>query len=813
MMQSISFNQDNHRINNIYWLSLGSAILLGIIAVTALGFGLIQNNNGLYIHAGTSFVSALAALGAFTLARQNRPQFAAVINILIFVGGGTAVTLYYQGVGIIIGVLIVIVVWQLSYLTLPENLAQYSTLAGATIGIMNIAFGLFVVTDQTFGITTQILILLTTLFYLIGVAVLIFYSYPFYSLRMKFITAVTILTVVTVSITTAVVTSTLRQLFTDSLGTNLQNLAISESATLGEILASEIRSLETLRENTILVNRISTININYVSLSPEEIEAELLDQDQQWRFYIKNNPQNANIRSVIFNSASNELRKFQESFPENTELLLTDRYGGLIAATGLPRDYYQGDESWWREAQNGGIGKTYIGRPTAGETAGVYGIPIVLPIYDTFGEIRGILYINYLLDNLIESVEDQKNAIDSTELLVIIEGEQVLEFPGQNFTLSPININQGATQIPYDQAYVISEIQGSSQFISAAKIRTKSSIEEVNELDWGIVALREQEEALSAFQAQQQIQILIGAIVVLIGSLAAAFIGRLVSEPILDLTKVARDITGGDLDARAEIHSGDEIAILGHALNGMADQVQTNLQELEKRVDERTQALQASFQITRALSTIIYRDDLLQAVVEQLQNTFDYYHVHVYLYNEKTDRLELTSGSGEVSRQLIERGHSLARDQGLVGRAMSRKMAVRVSDVTKDSGWVANELLPETKSELAIPILAGDEVLGVIDIQNNEINSLNEQDQELLQAITNQTAIALRNAAFYEQTRQRAEREQLINLIREKIQTTQNVDTALKTAVRELGQALNSKQTSVRVRTKSHGFRKPLAGD
>ncbi len=212
----------------------------------------------------------------------------------------------------------------------------------------------------------------------------------------------------------------------------------------------------------------------------------------------------------------------------------------------------------------------------------------------------------------------------------------------------------------------------------------------------------------------------------------------------------------------------------------LARELELEREQLEVRVIERTRALETSAAISRQLSTILDQSQLVNEVVEQLRLAFAYYHVHVYLWDEEAGALRMAGGTGEAGQTMRSAGHMLAPGQGLVGRAFFTRAPVIVPDVRQDAGWLPNRLLPSTRAEIAVPIMYGDQVLGVLDTQDSDVGGLGQGDSQLLQTVAGQLAVALRNARLLAQIQREAEQTALIN--QENLRLREQAETALHEA-------------------------------
>ncbi|HNB54197.1 MAG TPA: PAS domain-containing protein, partial [Anaerolineales bacterium] len=188
-----------------------------------------------------------------------------------------------------------------------------------------------------------------------------------------------------------------------------------------------------------------------------------------------------------------------------------------------------------------------------------------------------------------------------------------------------------------------------------------------------------------------------------------------------------------------------------------AEDLKSLAASLEVRVAERTRALEISAEVSRRLSHLLDLDQLVLEVVNQVKNTFNYYHTHIYLLDEASQTLKMVGGTGEAGKEMLAQRHAIPINRGLVGRAARVRATIRVPDTSKEPGWLPNPLLPDTHSEIAVPIILGETVLGVLDVQQNTVNGLTQEDADLLQSIANQVAVAIQNARSFEQLRRQEE--------------------------------------------------------
>jgi len=211
---------------------------------------------------------------------------------------------------------------------------------------------------------------------------------------------------------------------------------------------------------------------------------------------------------------------------------------------------------------------------------------------------------------------------------------------------------------------------------------------------------------------------------------------------------------------------------------------------------KRARQLSAVAEISTVSSQELDVDSLLSTVVKLTQRQFDLYHAHVFVFNEATEELQIAAcgwQEGDEHEGITEHvSIPLDKKQSLVARAARTKKAVIVNDVKSEPGWLANELLPQTAAEMAVPLVIGDRVLGVLDVQADRVNAFTDEDANIQTTLASQVATAMQNARSFTQAQKQAERESMLNTINQKIQSATSVEAVLQIAARELGHALGA---------------------
>lgn len=223
-------------------------------------------------------------------------------------------------------------------------------------------------------------------------------------------------------------------------------------------------------------------------------------------------------------------------------------------------------------------------------------------------------------------------------------------------------------------------------------------------------------------------------------------------------------------------------------MNSIAEQVGIQVENLrlfelnEKRASE----LETVAVISTTASTTLDPDELLQAVVDLTKARFNLYHAHVYLTDESWNTLLLAAGAGEIGRHMVMAGHAIpiSAEKSLVARATRERAPLIVNDALAQSDFLPNPYLPDTRSEMAVPMISGDKVVGVFDIQSTVVGNFTQDDANIFTTLALQVAVALQNARLYQE--QSATVAQLRELDRLKSSFLANMSHELRTPLNSI---------------------------
>ncbi|HET7378329.1 MAG TPA: GAF domain-containing protein, partial [Anaerolineae bacterium] len=219
-------------------------------------------------------------------------------------------------------------------------------------------------------------------------------------------------------------------------------------------------------------------------------------------------------------------------------------------------------------------------------------------------------------------------------------------------------------------------------------------------------------------------------------------------------------------------------------VNKMAEQLQDLIGSLEKRIEARTEQLKASAEVGRVAASILDTEHLLREVVELITARFGFYYAAIFLTDDSQHWAVLHEATGEAGHILKERQHKLEiGGQSMVGNAIINRRPRIALDVGTESTRFANPLLPETRSEIALPLIVGERVLGALDVQSTQAAAFDETYASVLQSMTDQIAIALSNTQQFTRTESALRQTNILYAANRQIAAANNANDILQAIV------------------------------
>jgi GAF domain-containing protein len=197
-----------------------------------------------------------------------------------------------------------------------------------------------------------------------------------------------------------------------------------------------------------------------------------------------------------------------------------------------------------------------------------------------------------------------------------------------------------------------------------------------------------------------------------------------------------------------------EIELANSELNSAKDNLEARITERTDELNRRSTQLEAAALVARSAAEVRDLQELLESVVDQITTRFGFYHTGIFLTDASGQFVILQAASSEGGRRMLARGHRLEIGrQGIVGFSAHQKRPRIAQDVGTDSAFFNNPDLPETHSEIALPLIVRNRVIGVLDIQSKDNNAFSPDEVYTLQTMADQIALAIENARLIEESR------------------------------------------------------------
>jgi GAF domain-containing protein/HAMP domain-containing protein len=750
----------DQRERNTYLFSVGAAILFIIILLVTF---LVNQTGELDI---ANIITLGACIICFVISALMSRRGMSTAGALIMIGSLILFTFtrifITKGLAIPSGIINIIVVTTIAVYTLPRKWVNRVM----TIAVVNAGITIFL--DQiTTGIpTTDRPEISNIISIAIGVIYLfiLLLQFPRLTLRSKLIVAFISLTALPIVILGVLTYQSTHELLENEIRQEIERTSFAAATSYEEFASSQLGAMETQANSSDLVNFI----LLPASARPGS-EEELLAQDTLASFK-RNSP--------------TYIRSFSIVDLNGTSILDTN-------STTLGNDY--SGMKFFKDMLAKGS-KLASGLATVPGNDD-YVIYFAVPIKSKSGDLIG-MYVRIYNANVIQSIMDQiiranrapgrttqyHYIIDGTNFFVLAHSVRVdlnyktylhrddrnllsliqqglidAEDDNNRFLSQPETV-EILTQMGETGSFVIPSPADNNEDAESAAARIRNT-------DWILITSEPTSLITSLIQDQTQATVITSIILMALAALLALLAANFFTKPITELTQIAQSISAGNFNQKATIRTRDEIGLLADSINVMSEEIQQSIEKLESRVERRTadlslanqqsekraQNLQTIAEISRIISTEKDQEKLLSLITQIVSEKFGFYHVGIFLLDESKTYAVLRAANSAGGQEMLMRKHSLKVGQtGIVGYVTSTGTPRIALDTGADAVFFNNPSLPETHSEMALPLITRGSIIGALDVQSKVPNAFTDADISIISILADQVSIAIDNSRLLE---------------------------------------------------------------
>lgn len=571
------------------------------------------------------------------------------------------------------------------------------------------------------------------------------------TLLFTFIAAISIVAV------TSVLIAQIRDAQIAQVGQGFQTLASIHAERIANTLAQQVDTLVFLgRQDNVLLEGLEAANAAYPA-SQAEVDRLLLERERLWHTLPENDEFSLKYRN---NAQTEALSRFRGTDLLHDNLLLIDRYGGLVASQGeQPLHFVFRDFDWWRAAWNDGLGGRYVRNVPGTPNGPIASVFIAVSVFNPqTNQTIGVIASTYRLDAIKTDIKTANaQAVGEMRLFgpagIVIAGEGDSRFSQR---LNDVALFDRTAQSDWRLG---SDDQGRPAVLAQSRLNATSTINTdlVRGLNWRVVLSDSQDNALAGVTQSTRVATLVALLALTLVVLAAIATARVITRPIAALTQTASAISAGNLDERAEPVGPVELVTLAEAFNTLTAQLRSLINNLQDEVAQRTAQLERRVEemamLNRVTQAVVSARDLnvaLEIVAKEIVLFFDVRNTGIALLN--SDQTQLTvvadytrekhTGStvGTVipvldnpsSQQVIESGRPLA-----VSNVQSNPLTGPIHELMQRR---------RTQTLMIIPLLSRGQVIGTMGLATDQaMREFTQAELSLAETISGQIAGAIEN--------------------------------------------------------------------
>ncbi len=324
-------------------------------------------------------------------------------------------------------------------------------------------------------------------------------------------------------------------------------------------------------------------NLTYVNWNPQAIQKYMARMDEEWVSAPFNSPV---IQERLGSRMSQRLKILADQDVTIAKMLLTDKYGGLVASSNRSSDFYQADEDWWQRAYNKGQGAIFWGGVELDPSSQKISCPVAIPVKDQTGQVIGVLKTSLDISVFFQSLLKYQFGKTGHVSLLNEQGD-VIYHPGlapmSKFVLSGPDL--GRLLRSKNGFEIVKGCTGKMALVSASRVQ--SPYLETNGIHWIIFVAQEQDEI-----SYPLYMIFAGSLVfvLIISSGIVFFMRKMIRDvfiaPLLRIQEGVRHFSKGDLDHRIDLKTADEFELLATSLNEAAGHLKETMVSKDKLLSE-----------------------------------------------------------------------------------------------------------------------------------------------------------------------------------------------------------------------------------